>query len=119
MGIHESQSLLWERMVALGPAFAKYLRQKLALFFPEKFGGHVTANELYHAMNVVEPSLIRVMADEVTYPMHIILRYELERGLMDGSITVDQLPELWSQKMNKYLGLTPPDDAHGVLQVHR
>ncbi|GAX80590.1 hypothetical protein CEUSTIGMA_g8027.t1 [Chlamydomonas eustigma] len=120
MGIHESQSLLWERMVALSLPFAKYLKPKLAAHFPEKFGGEVTAEELYKAENVVrDVSLIRVEADEVTYAMHIVLRYELERGLMDGSVKVEDLPRLWNEKMEKYLCCVPPNDAQGVLQdVH-
>eukprot|EP00195_Chlamydomonas_chlamydogama_P008941 CAMPEP_0202902440 /NCGR_PEP_ID=MMETSP1392-20130828/16855_1 /ASSEMBLY_ACC=CAM_ASM_000868 /TAXON_ID=225041 /ORGANISM="Chlamydomonas chlamydogama, Strain SAG 11-48b" /LENGTH=516 /DNA_ID=CAMNT_0049589201 /DNA_START=125 /DNA_END=1675 /DNA_ORIENTATION=+ len=120
MGIHESQSLLWERMVGLGLPFSRYLKHKLAHFFPEKFGGAVSAEQIYEASNTVkEPSLIRVESDELTYPLHIVLRYELERGLLDGSVKVEDLPRLWNEKMEKYLGAVPPTDAQGVLQdVH-
>uniref|UniRef100_A0A7S1WYZ1 Carboxypeptidase n=1 Tax=Tetraselmis chuii TaxID=63592 RepID=A0A7S1WYZ1_9CHLO len=119
MGIHESQSLLWERMVALSLPFSNYLHPKLAAAFPEMLKGR-TPTDLYAAMNVMqERSMIRVESDELTYPLHIILRYELERGLIDGSIQVKDLPELWNAKMTEYLGCTPTSDAEGVLQdVH-
>ena len=119
MGIHESQSLLWERMVALGPEFAKFLLPKLGEQFGGQFEG-VTPEQLHASFNIVKkPSLIRVESDELTYPLHIILRYELECGLIDGSIEVDDLPRLWNEKMETMLGCTPPDDAKGVLQdVH-
>eukprot|EP00198_Chlamydomonas_reinhardtii_P010261 XP_001699598.1 predicted protein [Chlamydomonas reinhardtii] len=101
MGVHESQSLLWERMVGLSKPFAAYLLPLLKERFPATFGS-ATPQQLYEAENTIrEPSLIRV-----TYPLHIILRYELERGLMDGSV-------------QSYLGATPPSDAKGCLQdVH-
>ncbi len=115
MGIHESQSLFWERMIAQSRPFcAHYLP-----LFQATFNGNLknaTADDLYRAVNLCQPSLIRVEADEVTYPLHIILRYELEKGLFDGSIEVEDLPELWNRKMDAYLGIRPPDDARGVLQ---
>ncbi|KAG2426831.1 hypothetical protein HXX76_012882 [Chlamydomonas incerta] len=119
MGVHESQSLLWERMVGLSRPFAVYLLPLLKERFPATFGA-ATAEQLYAAENTIrEPSLIRVESDEVTYPLHIILRYELERGLMDGSVAVDDIPRLWNEKMQSYLGATPPSDAKGCLQdVH-
>ncbi|KXZ50633.1 hypothetical protein GPECTOR_15g317 [Gonium pectorale] len=103
MGLHESQSLLWERCER----------------FPAPFGP-ASADSLYEAMNVIqEPSLVRVEADELTYPLHIILRYELERGLIDGSIAVEDVPRLWNDRMEAYLGARPPSDAKGCLQdVH-
>lgn len=116
MGVHESQSLLWERMVGLSPAFMHYLLKQLAATFPSKFGA-ATPESLYEAANqVLFPSYIRVEADEVTYPMHIIIRYEIERQLLDGSIKVDDVPKLWNEKMEHYLGSTPPSDAKGCLQ---
>mmetsp|Transcript_28741 Transcript_28741/g.39724 ORF Transcript_28741/g.39724 Transcript_28741/m.39724 type:complete len:556 (-) Transcript_28741:269-1936(-) len=116
MGIHESQSLLWERMVALHPAFSEYLLPQLKSTFPQ-LPSSASAHDLYSALNVVrKPSLIRVESDEVTYPMHIILRYEIERGLLDGSIPVADLPEVWRAKMKSYLGCSPATDAQGVLQ---
>ncbi|GAB4814416.1 hypothetical protein N2152v2_001462 [Parachlorella kessleri] len=119
MGVHESQSLLWERMVGLSKPFAAYLLPQIREAFPE-VPADKSPEDLYAAMNIIkDPSFIRVEADEVTYPMHIILRYELERGLLDGSVSVDQLPALWNQKMKEYLGCEPETDAKGVLQdVH-
>eukprot|EP00873_Tetraselmis_striata_P036931 jgi/Tetstr1/457195/TSEL_043844.t1 len=119
MGIHESQSLLWERMVALGEPFSRYLHPKLAATFPAMLEGRSQA-DLYAAMNVMnEKSMIRVESDEITYPLHIILRYELEKGLIEGSIEVKDLPKLWNEKMAEYLGCEPASDAEGVLQdVH-
>jgi carboxypeptidase Taq len=119
MGVHESQSLLWERCVALSPAFAEYLLPKLHAAFPA-FPKDKTAKQLYEAMNTVTPrSLIRVEADELNYPLHIILRYELESALVKGTIAVEDLPRLWNERMQSYLGVTPDSDAQGVLQdVH-
>ncbi|EFJ40298.1 hypothetical protein VOLCADRAFT_108221 [Volvox carteri f. nagariensis] len=116
MGVHESQSLLWERMVGLSRPFAAYLLPMLQERFPESFGS-VTAEQLYESENVIqEPSLIRVEADEVTYPLHIILRYELEKGLLEGEVEVEDVPRLWNERMGSYLGATPPNDATGCLQ---
>lgn len=119
MAIHESQSLLWERMVGLSKPFSKYLIPKLQAAFPQ-FPGNKTANDLYSAMNIVKTkSLIRVEADEVTYPLHIILRFEIERGLVKGTVAVEDVPGLWNKKMEEYLGVVPEDDAQGCLQdVH-
>lgn len=119
MGVHESQSLLWERMVCLRPSFSKYLLPRLSKSFPQ-LPKDATPDQLYAALNVVRtPSMIRVESDECTYPMHIILRYEIERGIMDGSVAVADLPELWASKMQEYLGCTPASNAEGVLQdVH-
>lgn len=115
MGIHESQSLFWERMIAQGKPFCTHYLPLLAETFPQNFKD-VTPEKLYEAVNVSQPSLIRVEADEVTYPMHVILRYELEKGLFDGSIQVEDLPKLWNSKMVEYLGVEPPTDTLGVLQ---
>jgi len=121
MGIHESQSLLWERAVALQRPFQSYLLKKLKETFPEHFAdSSVTPDLLYGAMNKIkDPSMIRVESDELTYTMHVILRYELEKGLIDGSIAVDDIPRLWNEKMQSYLGTCPANDAEGCLQdVH-
>ncbi|GLC44578.1 hypothetical protein PLESTM_001617300 [Pleodorina starrii] len=116
MGVHESQSLLWERMVGLSQPFAEYLLPLLKERFPERFGS-ATPDQLYESENVIqEPSLIRVEADEVTYPLHIILRYELERGLLEGSVAVEDVPRIWNERMAAYLGAAPPNDAKGCLQ---
>mmetsp|Transcript_85698 Transcript_85698/g.227708 ORF Transcript_85698/g.227708 Transcript_85698/m.227708 type:complete len:474 (-) Transcript_85698:95-1516(-) len=120
MAVHESQSLLWERMVGLSKPFAEYLMPKLAAAFPGSFPSDKGPEDLYAAVNVVKTaSLIRVEADEVTYPMHIILRFEIEKGLIEGEIDVDDVPKIWNQKMQEYLGVKPKDDAEGCLQdVH-
>jgi Zn-dependent M32 family carboxypeptidase len=116
MAIHESQSLLWERMVGLSRPFAAYLLPKLQAQFPDAFAGRAP-EELYAAMNAVkEVSMIRVEADEVTYPMHVILRFEIEKGLVEGSVDPDDVPALWNEKMKEYLGVEPADDAQGCLQ---
>ena len=119
MGVHESQSLLWERMVALSPDFSTFLLPKLSGAFYGQFDG-VTNDQLHASFNTVKkPRFIRVESDELTYPMHVILRYELEQGLIKGDVDVDALPELWNAKMEELLGHRPPDDAKGVLQdVH-
>ena len=115
MAIHESQSLFWERMIAQGKAFCAHYLPLMAETFPQNFND-VTPEKFYEAVNVSQPSLIRVEADEVTYPLHVILRYELEKGLFAGSIQVDSLPEMWNAKMVEYLGIEPPTDTLGVLQ---
>lgn len=119
MGVHESQSLLWERMVALSEPFAYFLLPKLQSTFPGRFDG-VTEEALYAGYNVVKkPSVIRVESDEVTYPMHVILRTELEMDLLSGKITVHDLPKLWNAKMKEYLNVDIENDKQGVLQdVH-
>jgi len=115
MGIHESQSLCWERMVGLSLPFWEHYWPKVKEAFPQ-IPEATTVEQFYKAVNLVKPSLIRVEADEVTYPMHIILRFEIEKGLMEGTIQVDDLPKLWNQKLREYLGVEPPTDTEGVLQ---
>jgi carboxypeptidase Taq len=116
-GIHESQSRMIENQVGRSRPFWTFFQPVLAEFFPQF--STVSADALYRAANVVSPSLIRVEADEVTYNFHIMLRFELEAGLIDGSIAVADLPALWNNAMEKYLGVVPPNDAQGVLQdVH-
>jgi carboxypeptidase Taq len=118
MGIHESQSLFWERMIAQRKSFCSHYLDTFSNAFPEKLKG-ISAQKFYEGINLCEPSFIRVEADEVTYPLHVILRYELEKGLFDGSVSVNQLPELWNNKMEEYLGIRPPTNRLGVLQdVH-
>jgi carboxypeptidase Taq len=118
MGIHESQSLFWERMIAQRKSFCAHYLDTFASAFPDKLKG-ISAKQFYEGINLCHPSFIRVEADEVTYPLHVILRYELEKGLFDGSISVDQLPDLWNDKMEEYLGVRPPNNTMGVLQdVH-
>jgi carboxypeptidase Taq len=115
LGLHESQSRLWENMVGRSRAFSSVL----APMIREVFGTELSAQQLYCAVNRVEPSFIRVEADEATYALHIILRFELEQELIEGRLGVPDLPEAWNARFKEYLGLDVPDDAHGVLQdVH-
>lgn len=118
LGVHESQSRLWENIVGRGRPFAGWLQGEVAQAFPEQFGA-VDAEGFYRAVNKVQPSLIRVEADEATYGLHIILRFELERAMIAGSVALKDLPEVWNARMKEYLGVEVPDDANGVLQdVH-
>ena len=120
MGVHESQSLLWERCVGLSRPFAAYLLPKLRAAFPAHIPADKTPEDLYRALNVVSTrSLIRVEADELSYPLHVVLRYELETALLRGELPLDGLPAAWNAKMREYLGVEPESDALGVLQdVH-
>jgi carboxypeptidase Taq len=118
LGVHESQSRLWENLVGRSRAFWEYYFPRLAAIFPEALGG-VDPEEFYRAVNRVQPSLIRVEADEVTYNLHVILRFEMELGLLEGTIAVADAPAAWNRKSEELLGLSPPDDAQGILQdVH-
>ncbi|HMJ02617.1 MAG TPA: carboxypeptidase M32 [Conexibacter sp.] len=118
LGVHESQSRLWENVVARGRPFAGWLHGRLTEAFPERLGS-VDADGFYRAVNRVQPSLIRVEADEATYGLHIILRFELERAMIARSVALEDLPEAWNARMREYLGVEVPDDARGVLQdVH-
>lgn len=117
MGIHESQSLLFERMVGQSSEFWKYLQPLVAESFD--FTKGLETEDYYKAINKVQKSLIRVDADELTYPLHIIIRFELEQGLFDGSVTVDNLPAKWNELYKQYLGIDVPSNKEGCLQdVH-
>ncbi|MCE7913546.1 MAG: carboxypeptidase M32 [Nitrosomonas sp. PRO4] len=115
MGLHESQSLFWERMIAQGKPFCLYYFEIIRAFFPDSFKS-VNADLFYRAINVCKPDFIRVEADEITYPLHIILRYEIEKGLFENSLQVNDLPHIWNELIRKYLGIQPPSDRLGVLQ---
>jgi carboxypeptidase Taq len=115
MAIHESQSRMWENLVGRSLPFWEYFYPELKKAFPSQLDG-VGLKAFYKAINKVEPSFIRVNADEATYNLHIMLRLELEIGMVEGTIAVKDLPEIWNTKMQEYLGIVPPDDAHGVLQ---
>ena len=118
MGIHESQSLLWERMVGLSLPFWTHYHPILLKTFP-KITPPPTPSTLYAALNKVVPGLIRVESDEVTYAAHILLRYEIERDLINGILPVSAVPSLWNEKMKSYLGVSVPDNKTGCLQdVH-
>ncbi len=114
LGLHESQSLMWENIVGRSLSFWKFFYPKLQNIFP-RFR-NIALKDFYRAINTVKPSLIRIDADEVTYNLHVILRFEIEEALIKGEIKVKDLPELWNKKMKEYLGVVPKNDAEGVLQ---
>jgi carboxypeptidase Taq len=117
-GVHESQSRLWENLVGRSFGFWQAFYGDLQKAFPTQLG-EVALEEFYRAINKVERSLIRTEADEVTYNLHIMLRFELELALLEGGLEIRDLPEAWREKYREYLGVAPPDDASGVLQdVH-
>lgn len=118
MGIHESQSRLWENMVGRSLGFWQRYLPDLKTFFPGLLDG-VSAEAFYRGINAVEPSLIRIEADELTYNLHIMIRYEIERMLFNENLDPRELPEVWNGKYEEALGILPPNDASGVLQdVH-
>ena len=118
LGIHESQSRLWENKIGRSLPFWQHYTPLLREYHGAKLDG-VSAEDIYRAINVVEPSFIRVEADEATYNMHIILRFEIEQDLIEGKTQPDDLPAIWNRKMEDYLGIVPRSDAEGVLQdVH-
>ena len=117
-GIHESQSRLFENLIGRSSAFAEHLLPLLQQHFPDQLGG-VAVEDFYRAINKVEPSFIRVEADEVSYNLHIIIRFEIELALIEGRLRPVDLPGAWREKFESYLGITPPNDRLGVLQdVH-
>jgi carboxypeptidase Taq len=115
LGIHESQSRLWENLVGRSRPFWQHYYPALQQTFPEQLG-EVDLDSFFLAVNTVEPSLIRVEADEATYNLHIMLRFELEKALMEDTLAIKDLPAAWNDKMQEYLGVTPPNDADGVMQ---
>lgn len=115
LGIHESQSRIYENNICKSREFVNYYFPKLQKLYPEQLND-VTPEEFYNAINIVEPSLIRVDADELTYSLHIMLRYEIEVALLEGAIEVEDLPSFWNKKMEEYLGIIPENNAVGVLQ---
>jgi carboxypeptidase Taq len=118
MVLHESQSRLWENLVCRSRPFWRHFFPRLQELFPEQLNG-ATDEQWWRYVNRVQPDFIRVDADEVTYGMHIILRYELEQEIIAGRLELRDLPQAWNEKMKEYLGLDVPDDARGVLQdVH-
>jgi carboxypeptidase Taq len=118
LGVHESQSRLWENLVGRSREFWSRYYPRLQQTFPATLAS-VPLNDFYRAINHVTPSFIRVEADEVTYNLHIILRYEMEQALLTGQLSVQDAPAAWNAKMQSYLGITPPTDREGILQdVH-
>ena len=118
LGIHESQSRFWENNIGQSKAFFRYFMPVFRKYYPKPFDD-VTPEDLYEIQNRVSPTLIRVESDEVTYNLHIVIRYEIERAILAGEVEVDGIPEMWNAKVKEYLGLDVPDDAKGCLQdVH-
>ena len=115
MGAHESQSRLWENAIGRSDAYWRGQFASVRKAFPEQFAS-VDAATFARALNKVKPSLIRIEADEVTYNLHIIVRYELEKALMNGDVAIESLPGLWNAKYRQYLGVEPTKDTEGVLQ---
>lgn len=117
MGIHESQSLFFENFIGRSEAFLRRVYPKLQELYPAY--GDIDFDTFYRGVNEAKPSLIRIEADELTYSLHIIIRYELEKALIQGTLSVDELPAAWNEKYKEYLGLDVPSNADGVLQdVH-
>jgi carboxypeptidase Taq len=115
LGLHESQSRMWENLVGRSRGFWRFFYPRLQSHFPEALSD-VDEETWYRTVNRVQPSLIRIAADEVTYNMHVILRFELEQDLLAGLVQLTDLPAEWNQRMHEYLGVEVPDDARGVLQ---
>lgn len=118
LGIHESQSRLWENNVGRSLNYWKFNFKRLQELFPENLNNK-TAEDFYKAMNIVKPSLIRTSADELTYHFHVLIRFEVEKALIEGCLQVEELPSYWNKKYKEYLGIDVPNDSQGVLQdVH-
>jgi carboxypeptidase Taq len=118
LGLHESQSRMWENLVGRSLPFWRFFYPQLQEHFPEALGD-VELDDWYRSVNWVSPSYIRVEADEATYNLHIILRFELEQELLSGDVALENLPGVWNERMLEYVGVEPPDDRVGVLQdVH-
>jgi len=117
-GVHESQSRLWENVVARGRSFWEHFYPALQAAFPDQFRG-VTLETFYRAINKVQRSLIRTDADEVTYNLHVMMRFDLELDMLEGRLKVKDLPEAWRTRITADLGIAPGDDRDGCLQdVH-
>jgi carboxypeptidase Taq len=106
---------MWENLVGRSRGFWRFFYPRVQAHFSEQLGD-VDEDAWYRTVNRVQPSLIRIAADEVTYNMHIILRFELEQDMLSGAVPMAELPTAWNQRMHDYLGIEVPDDAHGVLQ---
>ena len=115
LGVHESQSRMWENMVGRSKEFWKYYLDDFKKCFPH-LPNDLDVDTIHRAVNTVQPSLIRVESDEATYNLHIMVRYEIEKQLVNGNISVSDLPDFWNSKMEEYLGVTPPNNTKGVLQ---
>jgi carboxypeptidase Taq len=117
-GVHESQSRLWENIVGRSRSFWEYMYPQIQAHFPERLG-EVSLDTFYAAINKVQKSLIRTDADEVTYNLHVMLRFDFELQLLEGSLSIRDLPETWHERFEHDFGIVPPNDSDGVLQdVH-
>jgi carboxypeptidase Taq len=117
-GVHESQSRLWENLVGRSRPFWEHWYARLKAAFPDALNG-ADVDTFYRAINKVAPSLIRTDADEVTYNLHVMLRFDLELAMLEGTLAVADLPEAWRARIRSDLGVTPADDRDGALQdVH-
>jgi len=114
-GIHESQSRFYENVIGRSLAYWEYIAGDLKALLPKEFANY-TPQQFFEAANESKPSLIRVEADELTYGLHVIIRYEIEKMIFAGEVEVDDLPMLWNKKYQEYLGVTPPSDEDGVMQ---
>jgi carboxypeptidase Taq len=114
-GVHESQSRLWENVVGRSQIFWHFFYPRLQDIFPDQLG-NVPLDTFYRAINKVQPSLIRTDADEVTYNLHVLLRFDFELRLLEGELAIRDLPEAWRERFKADLGIVPPDDRDGVLQ---
>ena len=118
LGIHESQSRIWENNIGRAKYWWKFIYPKLQNVFPEQLAT-VSLDDFYKAINKVQPSLIRTSSDELTYHVHVMIRYEIEKELLEGRIEVEDLEDLWNQKYSDYLGVKPTKPTEGILQdVH-
>ena len=115
MGIHESQSRFYENLIGRSRPFIEAIFPKMQEFFPEQLG-NVTAEQMYRAVNKAQPSLIRTEADELTYCLHVAVRYEIEKKLIGGTLAVKDIPAEWNRLYKEYLGVDVPDDTRGCLQ---
>ena len=115
MGIHESQSRFYENLIGRSLPFIEAIFPKMQEFFPQQLSD-VTAQQMYRAVNMAQPSLIRTEADELTYCLHVMVRYEMEKQLIGGTLAVKDVPAEWNRLYKEYLGVDVPDDTHGCLQ---
>jgi len=118
MGLHESQAIFWEKMIGKHKGFWKQHFHFFQKLMPEVYS-HISLDQFYFSLCEVKPSLIRYEADDITYPLHVIIRYEIEKDLFADKLKVSDLPEVWNDKYRNYLGIVPQNDCEGVLQdVH-
>jgi carboxypeptidase Taq len=115
LSIHESQSRLWENNVGKSFNFIQAYFPLIQNAFPQKYSS-ITENEFFGGLNIIRPDLIRINSDEVTYHLHILLRFEIEKGLIEGSLLAENLDEIWNERIKEYLGLNVPSSKSGVLQ---